>query len=35
VKCLNPALSPAAAREYADRHGFPYVEGEELVEALR
>jgi len=29
------ALSPAAAREYAERHGFPYVEGEELVEALR
>ncbi len=29
------ALSPAAAREYADRNGFPYVEGEELVEALR
>ena len=29
------ALSPAAAREYADRHGFPYVEGEALVEALR
>ncbi|MXR41147.1 3,4-dihydroxy-2-butanone-4-phosphate synthase [Halobaculum sp. WSA2] len=29
------ALSPAAAREYAERHGFPYVEGEELVETLR
>jgi len=29
------ALSPAAARAYADRHGFPYVEGGELVEALR
>lgn len=25
------ALSPAAARAYADRHGFPYVEGSELV----
>ncbi|WP_225935326.1 3,4-dihydroxy-2-butanone-4-phosphate synthase [Halobaculum magnesiiphilum] len=29
------ALSTRAAREYAQRHGFPYVEGEELVEALR
>ena len=25
------ALSPAAARAYADRHGFPYVEGSELI----
>jgi 3,4-dihydroxy 2-butanone 4-phosphate synthase len=25
------ALSPAAARAYADRHGFPYVEGSDLV----
>ncbi len=25
------ALSPAAARSYADRHGFPYVEGSELI----
>ncbi|WP_277553672.1 3,4-dihydroxy-2-butanone-4-phosphate synthase [Halobaculum limi] len=29
------ALSPEAAREYATRNGFTYVEGEELVEALR
>ena len=29
------ALSTRAAQEYAERHGFPYVEGEELVEALR
>jgi 3,4-dihydroxy 2-butanone 4-phosphate synthase len=28
------ALSPAAARAYADRHGFPYVEGSELVAQL-
>jgi 3,4-dihydroxy 2-butanone 4-phosphate synthase len=26
------ALSPAAARAYADRHGFPYVEGSELID---
>ncbi|WP_299233532.1 3,4-dihydroxy-2-butanone-4-phosphate synthase [Natronomonas sp.] len=25
------ALSPAAARAYADRHGFPYVEGSDLI----
>ena len=25
------ALSPAAAHAYADRHGFPYVEGSELI----
>ena len=25
------ALSPAAARAYADRHGFPYVEGSDLL----
>jgi len=25
------ALSPATARAYADRHGFPYVEGSELI----
>jgi 3,4-dihydroxy 2-butanone 4-phosphate synthase len=25
------ALSPAAARAYADRNGFPYVEGSELI----
>ena len=25
------ALSPTAARAYADRHGFPYLEGSELV----
>ncbi|WP_181692735.1 3,4-dihydroxy-2-butanone-4-phosphate synthase [Natronomonas sp. LN261] len=25
------ALSPAAARSYADRNGFPYVEGSELI----
>ena len=29
------ALSTEAAREYARRNGFPYVDGEELVEALR
>ena len=28
------ALSPAAARAYADRNGFPYVEGSELVAQL-
>ncbi len=28
------ALSPAAARSYADRHGFPYVEGSELIARL-
>jgi len=28
------ALPPAAARAYADRHGFPYVEGAQLVERL-
>lgn len=28
------ALSPAAARAYADRHGFPYIEGSELVARL-
>jgi len=28
------ALSPAAAREYAERNGIPYVEGAALVEAL-
>lgn len=25
------ALAPAAARAYADRHGFPYVEGSDLI----
>ncbi|WP_435127510.1 3,4-dihydroxy-2-butanone-4-phosphate synthase [Halobaculum sp. D14] len=29
------ALSPADARTYADRHDVPYVEGEQLVDALR
>lgn len=29
------ALSPADARAYADRHDFPYVEGQDLIEALR
>ncbi|MEZ3115138.1 3,4-dihydroxy-2-butanone-4-phosphate synthase [Halobaculum sp. MBLA0147] len=29
------ALSPEAARAYADRHGVPYVEGADLVERLR
>ncbi|MFC6787563.1 3,4-dihydroxy-2-butanone-4-phosphate synthase [Halobaculum halobium] len=29
------ALSTRAAQEYAERHGFPFVEGAELVEALR
>jgi 3,4-dihydroxy 2-butanone 4-phosphate synthase len=29
------ALSTRAAREYAERNGLPYVEGEELVAALR
>jgi len=28
------ALSPAAARAYADRHGFPYIEGSELIAHL-
>ena len=28
------ALSPEAGRAYADRHGFPYVEGSELVDRL-
>ncbi|WP_313691478.1 3,4-dihydroxy-2-butanone-4-phosphate synthase [Halorarum halobium] len=28
------ALAPEAAREYARRHGFPYVEGADLVDAL-
>jgi 3,4-dihydroxy 2-butanone 4-phosphate synthase len=28
------ALSPAAARAYADRHGFPYVEGSDLLARL-
>ncbi|MFO7926971.1 MAG: 3,4-dihydroxy-2-butanone-4-phosphate synthase [Halobacteriota archaeon] len=30
----NGALSPAAARAYADRHSFPYVEGSELIARL-
>jgi len=29
------ALSPAAARAYADRNGFPYVEGSELIARFR
>jgi 3,4-dihydroxy 2-butanone 4-phosphate synthase len=29
------ALPPAAARAYADRHGFPYVEGSELLARFR
>jgi 3,4-dihydroxy 2-butanone 4-phosphate synthase len=28
------ALAPAAAREYADRHGIPYVEGAHIVDAF-